>query len=38
MQNELRATAEGVVMKVTTSEGATVETGAPLITMGPKQA
>lgn len=38
MQNELRAVSEGVVQKVTTSEGATVETGSVLITVGPKSA
>ena len=38
MQNELRAVSEGVVLKVTTSEGATVETGSVLITVGPKKA
>ncbi|MBL0314088.1 MAG: hypothetical protein IPP78_15610 [Holophagaceae bacterium] len=29
---------EGVVVKVSTSEGATVETGSVLITVGPKSA
>ncbi len=38
MQNELRAVSEGVITKVTTSEGATVETGSALITVGPKKA
>ncbi len=38
MQNELRAVSEGVVVKVSTSEGATVETGSVLITVGPKSA
>ncbi len=36
MQNELRAMSEGVITKVTTSEGATVETGSLLLTIGPK--
>ena len=36
MQNELRAMSEGVVKKVSTSEGATVETGSVLMTVGPK--
>ena len=36
MQNELRAISEGLVLKITTSEGATVETGSPLISMGPR--
>ncbi len=38
MQNELRSVSEGVITKVTTSEGATVETGSALITVGPKKA
>ena len=38
MQNELRAMSEGVVKKVSTSEGATVETGSVLLTVGPKNA
>ena len=36
MQNELRAMSEGVVKKVSTSEGATVETGSVLITVEPQ--
>ena len=38
MQNELRAMSEGVVKKISTSEGATVETGSVLITVGPQNA
>ncbi len=38
MQNELRAMSEGVVKKVSTSEGATVETGSVLITVEPQNA
>ncbi len=38
MQNELRAVSEGVITKVSTSEGATVETGSVLIIVGPKKA
>lgn len=38
MQNELRAMSEGVVKKISTSEGATVETGSLLITVGPQGA
>lgn len=36
MQNELRAVSEGVVKKISTTEGATVETGSVLITLGPQ--
>lgn len=36
MQNELRATADGIITKITAIEGATVETGAALMTLGPK--
>ena len=38
MQNELKANADGIVTKITAVEGATVETGAALLTLGPKAA
>ena len=38
MQNELKATSEGIVGKIKALEGATVETGETLLTLGPKAA
>jgi len=36
MQNELKTTTTGTVKTVHIQEGATVETGAPLITVAPE--
>ena len=36
MQNELKATGDGLVTKIKAAEGATVETGETLLTLGPK--
>jgi biotin carboxyl carrier protein len=37
MQNELRSSIEGTVEKIHVAEGATVETGAALLTLGPRK-